>query len=143
MRLHELLLMQSIFACRSTYDIVRLIDMQPDPQVFITSYLELGKRNMVQILSFDSRSIRSLLDEKHSNLFISEFPIIFKLDTLDDGLSNINHRCVPKGQLALKHSAIDNALDNNQIEATRLMIDHVVLHQNSYVYSYLFENNLT
>jgi hypothetical protein len=99
---------------------------------------------MVQILSFDSRSIRSLLDEKHAALFEDEFPIIFKLDTVkDESNQKMFHRCVREGQPALKHSAIDNALDNNQIEATRLMINHVVLHQNSYVYSYLFEHNLS
>ena len=34
---------------------------------------------MVQILAFDSKSIASLLDEKHADLFKSEFPIIYKL----------------------------------------------------------------
>ena len=76
--LRELLLIQSIFSCRQQYDIVKLIDLQPDISVFLKSYLELGKRNMVQILSFDSKSIASLLDEKHCELFKSEFPIIYK-----------------------------------------------------------------
>ena len=29
-------------------------------------------------MSFDSRSIQSLLDEKHSNLFSEEYPIFYK-----------------------------------------------------------------
>jgi len=30
--------------------------------LFFNSYMELGKRNMIQLLAFDSRSIKTLLD---------------------------------------------------------------------------------
>ena len=39
-------------------------------------------------------------------------------------------------------SAIDSALDNNQIRSVNLMIDYIITYQNSYVYAHLFENNL-
>ena len=39
-------------------------------------------------------------------------------------------------------SAIDTALEANQIIATNLMINYIIKHQNSYVYSFLFEDNL-
>lgn len=118
--LRELLLLQSIFSCRQQTEIVRLIELQPEISVFIKSYLELGKRNMVQILSFDSRSIKCILDEKHSALFDSEFPVIYKLnelravDTNGDGFED--------SEKWFKHSAIDTALANNQVEATRVML---------------------
>jgi len=94
---------------------------------------------MVQILSFDSRSIKCILDEKHHVLFDSEFPVIYKLhekygvDTNGDGFED--------SEKILKHSAIDTALANNQVEATRVMLEHVIIHQNSFVYSYLFQEN--
>ena len=47
--------------------------------MFLKSYLELGKRNMVHILSFDSKSISSLLNEKHNEMYKTGFPIIYKL----------------------------------------------------------------
>ena len=39
-------------------------------------------------------------------------------------------------------SAIDTALENNQIRALNEIIQYVVKYQNSYVYSYLFTDNL-
>ena len=39
-------------------------------------------------------------------------------------------------------SAIDTAIQNNQIRAVKQIIDYIIKHQNNYVYSYLFENNL-
>lgn len=39
-------------------------------------------------------------------------------------------------------SAIDTALENNQIRALNIIIQYVVKYQNNYVYSYLFTDNL-
>ena len=41
-----------------------------------------------------------------------------------------------------KQSAFDVALANNQISAIKSMIKYVIKNQNSYVYSYLFKQNL-
>jgi len=63
MSLRELMLCQSIFSCRQQYDIPILVEQQANPCVFFNSYLELEKTNLLSILSFDSKSIQSLLDE--------------------------------------------------------------------------------
>ena len=41
-------------------------------------FLEINGTNLTSIMSFDSRSMQSLLDEKHSNLFSEEYPIFYK-----------------------------------------------------------------
>jgi len=78
MSLRDLLMFQSIFSCRQMSDIVNLIEHQPEPVVFYKSFLELEKQNLVSVLSFDSRSIKTLLSEKHEHLFVSEYPIFYK-----------------------------------------------------------------
>lgn len=77
---------------------------------------------MVKYLAFDTKSIRSLLDEKNHDYFQSDFPIFYKNE---DG-----------------SSAIDVALQNNQIRSVNLMINYICKNQNSYVYAHLFEHNL-
>jgi len=42
----------------------------------------------------------------------------------------------------VKESAIDVALENNQIIAVTIIIEHLTKYQNSYIYSYLFRKNL-
>lgn len=39
-------------------------------------------------------------------------------------------------------TAIDIALENNQIRALKLILDYVIQYQNSYVFSFLFRCNL-
>jgi len=40
------------------------------------------------------------------------------------------------------HTAIDNALKNNQVKAVNLMLDYIVKYQNNFVSSFLFRFNL-
>ena len=42
----------------------------------------------------------------------------------------------------VKESAIDVALENNQVVAIKILIDHVICHQNSFIFSFLFSKNL-
>ena len=77
---------------------------------------------MLSYLAFDSRSIKSLLSENNHQYFSSDFPLFFKNE---DG-----------------KSAIDVSLGKNQIRSVNLMIDYIIKHQNSYVYSHLFNFNL-
>ena len=77
---------------------------------------------MVSFLAFDNRSIKELLSEHNKEYFTSKYPIFYK---------NKNGG-----------SAIDVALENNQIRSVSLMIDYIITYQNSYVFSHLFENNL-
>ena len=73
-------------------------------------------------LAFDNRSIKKLLSPKNRKYFSDEFPIFY--------------------QNRDKRTAIDVALDRNQIKSVDLMLDYIVHYQNSYVYSYIFKYNL-
>jgi hypothetical protein len=42
-----------------------LVEDQANPGVFFKSFLELDGANMVSILTFDSRSLRILLDDQN------------------------------------------------------------------------------
>jgi hypothetical protein len=96
--------------------------MQGNPKIFYSAYLELERRNMVAILAFDSMSIKSLLSEHFEEYFQSEFPIFYKnkKQCLKRGRDGIMRNC-----FAI-YNAIDVALENNQIRAVSLMIDHIV-----------------
>jgi len=95
--------------------------MQPNIKVFLKTFLELEKRNMVQVLSFDSKSTISLLDEKHSDLIVKEFPIIYKV-----GVPGECKKVLLPGETINKHSAIDIALENNQVGALKVMIKYII-----------------
>ena len=51
---------------------------QPKPEVFLKSFLEFDGTNMVSILSFDSRSMSYLLDDRFAGFFQEEFPIFYR-----------------------------------------------------------------
>jgi len=89
--------------------------------VFFKVFLELGIKSLVPFLAFDARSMRSLLDKNNKSYFDDEFPLFYKNN---DG-----------------RSAIDTALENNQIRSVNLMIDYIVASQNSYYYCHLFNYN--
>jgi len=69
--------MQSVFRCETSLDVLKLVGMQANPKIFFESFLELDRKNMVSILSFDSNSIKSLLSEQFSDYFVEEFPIFY------------------------------------------------------------------
>ena len=73
------------------------------PFVFFKSFLELDGSNMVSILSFDSRCMSALLDDRHSAYFQEEFPIFYK-----NKIAKSNN--VEKN---FYRSAIDTAYKNN------------------------------
>jgi hypothetical protein len=52
--------------------------MQPKPQVFYKSFLELDGSNMVSILAFDSRSMKALLKDDFSEYFSLKYPIFYR-----------------------------------------------------------------
>lgn len=62
------------------------------------------------------------MDDKNKKYFDSDFPVFYKNE---------------KGM-----SAIDTALDKNQIRSVNLMIDYIVEYQNSYFYGHLFNYNV-
>jgi len=86
--------------------------------MFYKSFLELNATNMVNILSFDSRSIEVLLDEsRNQDYFCESFPIFYK-----NKVQKIIKRSLSlkksKTQKSKNHfyvTAIDNALKKDQI----------------------------
>jgi len=96
--IRDLLLLQSIYYCKTVYDIEGLVDMQGNANVFYSTYLELDRRNLVSVLAFDSRCIKSLLDDEHAKNFDFDHPIFFP-----------NKHPITLGN----HNAMDVALENN------------------------------
>lgn len=82
--------------------------------------------NLISILSFDSHAIRVLLYQQHICKSISQYPLFYKIKTEEKN-----------------HSAIDIALENNQIDGLNLMIEYIVKSQNNVAFSFLFEDNFT
>ena len=76
---------------------------QATPLVFLKSFLELDGTNMASILSFDSKSTRYILDDKHKGFFQSDYPLFYK-----NKIKKINNN-----NKYYYRSAIDNALKNN------------------------------
>ena len=60
--LRELLIFNSFYVCSTQSEILQLVKLQPNPSLFYKSLLEFDCQNMVSILSFDSRSMKVLLD---------------------------------------------------------------------------------
>jgi hypothetical protein len=108
-----LLLINSLFICKTNIQIVDFVNDQPNPELFYSAYLELDGSNMASILSFDSGSMAYLLDDKFDEYFSDEFPIFYK-NKLHKG------KHVPFDEVKSFHvsneyfyrSAIDNALKN-------------------------------
>lgn len=61
--------------------------------IFFKVFLELGIKSLVPYIAFDTKSMRSLLDDKNKKYFKADFPLFYKNE---------------KGR-----SAIDTALENN------------------------------
>ena len=87
---------------------------------------------MVSILSFDSRSMKYILDDKFSEYFDKELPLFYK-----NKIAKTNNK-----DKFYYRSAIDSSLKNNQVGAVNLMIAYIIKYQNNYVSSYLFLKNI-
>ena len=94
--------------------------------IFYKSLLELDGANMISILSFDSRSMESLLGDQHSRHFSDEFPLIYKTKIVKKNNPN----------KFFYRSAIDNALNKqafdkrkipSQVVSTRVFFVHPVV----------------
>lgn len=111
---------------------MKLVLDQPETAVFYKSFFELDCSNMVSILSFDSRSMSQLLNDKNAKYFQSDFPLFYK-----NKIQKSNNK-----KKFFYRSAIDSALRNNQIRAVSCIIDYIVKYQNNYVSSFLFERSI-
>ena len=89
--------------------------------------MELYQSDLVQMLSFDTGCIKQLLDN----------------DNWEDKFTNpIFYRLRQKIINTVSYvSAIDIALEYNQIRALNLIIKYIVENQNSYAFSFLFKDN--
>lgn len=85
-------------------------------------FLELDVNSLVCFLAFDNNAINYILRDENAGYFSKEFPIFYR-----------NH----DGK-----SAIDTALEENQIRSVNTMIDYICKYQNYWVYSNLFHNNI-
>ena len=104
--------------------------MQPDPRVFYKVFLELDTSNLLNILSFDSRSMEYLLNDEFASYFNPNYPIFFK-----NKLKSL------KGKIFFRNS-IDQTLKSNQLRSVMAIIKYIIKYQNSYVSAFLFKRNL-
>lgn len=74
--------------------------------------MEFDGANMASILSFDSSSMKSLLDDKNNSFFDEEFPIFYR-------------NKISKGSKYFYRSAIDNSLRSNQVGAVAVIINYI------------------
>ena len=112
----------------------RMIRQLPDSRILFRSYLELDMANIVSILSFDSETVKALLSPQNIEMINHKYPIFYKI------CNKINN----KNTVSLEYTtAVDIALENNQMQALKLIVEYIVKYQNNYVYSFLFESNFT
>ena len=123
------MLFKSLYVCKTLTDIVDIVNDQPNPSVFYKSCLELDMCNMVSILSFDTRSMKYLLDDQFENFFDVRFPIFYK-NKIQKGKDKFFYR-----------NAIDSALRSNQMGAVQVIVDYIRKYQNNIQSSFLFMNN--
>ena len=134
MSLREVLIFQSICNCQQQHHLERLIALQDNISMFTKTFLDFGKMNLIHLLAFDGNSIKALLHERHGDNYVSEYPLIYMVANQESDEQHFTKQ--------VKESAFDVALQNNQVSAIKSMVKWVLKHQNSYVYSYLFKQNL-
>ena len=54
---------------------------QPNPKIFFKVFLELDMQNLVRYLSFDSKSIKTLLSHDNQEFFDINYPLFYKADS--------------------------------------------------------------
>lgn len=113
--LREILILQSLYLCKSQLEIENLVRMQPNPKFFYKSFLEFDGANLLSMLAFDSGSMEALLNENNEKYFDPLYPIIYK-----------NKITKKSGSGVYLSSAIDNALRANQVTGLGLILDYIV-----------------
>jgi len=114
MALTNLIFIQGVFLLDSITEIMKMIELQPTKDIFFRSFMELDHSNMIQILSFESRFIERLLEEVITTDHYSfDHPLFYKMQHTNK-----------KETIIL--TAIEIAVENNQIIALNRMIEFVV-----------------
>jgi hypothetical protein len=88
---------------------------------------------MVSILSFDSRSLTSLLDEKNSELFDPTYPLFYR---------NKIQKGPYQQDKYFYRNAVDIAVKFDQARAIERIIYYIIRYQNNVMSSFLFKKNL-
>ena len=90
--------------------------------IFFKVFLEFGLKSLMSYMAFERRAISHLLVDRSQKYLDPIYPLFYK---------NPDQR-----------SAIDTALDLNQIQSVNKMIEFITKYQNSFVYAHLFTYNL-
>ena len=98
-------MLQSIEKCSTQSQILDLVREQPTPTIFLKSFFELNGANMTAILSFDSKSIHSIIGEHNDEFFTDEYPVFYRNKVAKKNNPN----------KFFFRSAIDTAMKNNQV----------------------------
>lgn len=61
--LRELLLILSIYTCKTTSEVSEIVIDQPAPLIFFKVFLELEMKNLLSYLAFDRKSVKHLLSD--------------------------------------------------------------------------------
>jgi hypothetical protein len=138
--LRELLLFKSIYTCSTMFEILKIIKDQPEPLLFFKSCMELNASNMTNYLTFDSRSLAHLLDDKHEEFFTDEYPLFYK---------NRFFKAAPMKTDIIHPSSyyyrwgLEDCLKSNQIKGSDLLTDYLVKYQNNFTSSYQLRVTIT
>ena len=112
---------QGLYYSKNQTEITDLVKMQPSPQIFYRSFLDLDGANILSILSFDSRSLTYMLGDQFSEYFQSEYPLIYR-NRLQKQKKVRNSSSEPKSYY---RTAVDHAIKNNQSRAMEVLIDYI------------------
>lgn len=130
MALNDLMFVQGLFLLDSVTEIMNIIELQPSMDIFFKSFMELDHSNMLQILSFESRFMERLLHEAIiSDEMTFNHPLFYQMQ------HTVKKEMIPM-------TAIQIAVEDNQIVALNKIIDFIVKYQNSYAFSFLFEKHM-
>lgn len=88
-----------------------MIKEQPNSRIFFKSFLELDMSNLASLLSFDNKLVQALLSEDKIDQMNHEYPVIYK---------------IRKKNRDETKTAIDIALENNQMQAVNTMVSYIV-----------------
>jgi hypothetical protein len=92
--------------------------------------MEFDATNILSILSFDSGALKYLLHSNFKKYFNSMYPLFYK---------NKYHRLGSSGQFF--RNAIDGAIRLNQAESIDKIIEFIVVYQNNFSSSFIFNKN--
>lgn len=76
--LREILIFTSLTKCKNSVDILKVVMDQVFPESFYRSSLDFEGANMISLLTFDSRSMKVLLENEYIDDYMQEgFPLIY------------------------------------------------------------------